>query len=64
MRSLIKSAYNENFIFRTTKVKDIAIGKEKNNSVFDLAASEPFASRLQNYFKLDTRISCTRNKNK
>ena len=74
----LNTRYNGNFIFTSTAGKDITIGKEKNNTfglnfraiwagnnrVFDLTASEPFASRLRNYFRLDTRIAYTRNKSK
>lgn len=74
----LNTRYNGNFIFTTTAGKDITVGKKKNNTlglnfrtiyagnnrVFDLMASEPFASRLGNYFRLDTRIAYTRNKNK
>jgi hypothetical protein len=74
----LNTRYNGNFIFTTTAGKDIVLGKEKNNTigvnfrtiwagnnrVFDLTASEPFASRLRNYFRLDTRIAYTRNKKK
>lgn len=74
----LNTRYNGNFIFTVTAGKDFTIGKKKNN-IFGLSARSiwagnnredfsedlvPFVNRLRNYFRLDTRVAYTRNKEK
>lgn len=74
----LNTKYNGNFIVSMSGGKDFTVGKDKNNlislnfrsiwagnnRVDDPVSFEPFAQRLSNYFRLDTRVAYTRNKPK
>ncbi|MFT5071960.1 MAG: hypothetical protein ACI8V8_001931 [Chitinophagales bacterium] len=74
----LNTRYNGNFILTLTGGKDFTIGKKKNNMfsmnfrsiwagnnrIDDDITLEPFAKRLSNYFRIDTRFAYTRNKTK
>lgn len=74
----LNTRYNGNFIFTLTAGKDFTIGKDKNNTfsmnfrsvwagnnrVFNVESQIPFDKKLENYFRLDTRLAYTRNKEK
>lgn len=74
----LNTRYNGNFILTLTGGKDFVIGNKKNN-MFSLnfrsiwagnnrvenpSSLEPFAERLSNYFRIDSRVAYTRNKPK